>query len=140
MNVTTANKRIAALNQIAESVVLLAQVIEEEAWDSFEDHAGMPGVRPLAAAQLVQAPIQPAEPPWGDKPEPEPEPAGTPNTPVTPAVSLEEVRAVLADLSSQGNTAQVKALITQAGAEKLSDVDPDKYQWLLEQAKGITNA
>lgn len=31
MNITKANKRIAALNQIAEGVALLAQAIEEEA-------------------------------------------------------------------------------------------------------------
>ena len=135
MNVTKANRRIAALNQIVEGVVLLAQVIEEEAWDSFEDHAGMPGVRPLATAQLVQSPIQPADPPWGDKSEPEP--AVTPNA---PQVSLEQVRSVLADLTSQGMTAQVKALITQAGAEKLSAVDPGKYGCLLEQAKGLSDA
>ncbi len=30
---------------------MLAQAIEESAWEGFEDHAGMPGVRPIAAAQ-----------------------------------------------------------------------------------------
>ena len=30
--------------------------------------------------------------------------------------------------------------ITQAGAEKLSAVDPGKYGWLLEQAKGLSDA
>lgn len=135
MNVTKANKRIAALNQIAEGVALLAQVIEEEAWASFEDHAGASGVRPLATAQLVQLTIEQADPPWGDKSVPEP--AVTPNA---PQVSLEQVRSVLADLTSRGMTAQVKALITQAGAEKLSEVDPGKYGWLLSQAKGLSDA
>ena len=135
MNITKANKRIAALNQIAEGVALLAQATEEEAWESLEDHAGMPGVRPLGAVQLVQPAIEQAGPPWGDKSEPEP--AVTPNA---PQVSLEQVRSVLADLTSRGMTAQVKALITQAGAEKLSAVDPGKYGWLLEQAKGLSDA
>lgn len=136
MNITTANKRIAALNQIAEGVALLAQVIEEEAWESLEDHAGASGARPFAAAQLVQAPIQPAEPPGGDKAEP----VGTPSAPVAPSVSLEQVRGVLAGLSQAGHTARVRELIQAAGADKLSDVDPAKYQWLLEQAKGLSDA
>lgn len=133
MNITKTNKRIAALNQIAEGVALLAQVIEEEAWESLEDHAGMPGVRPLAAAQLVQPAIEQAEPPWEEDPQPS-------KAPAAPSVSLEQVRGVLAQLSQAGHTAKVRELIQAAGADKLSDVDPDKYQWLLEQAEGITNA
>ena len=133
MNITKANKRIAALNQIAEGVALLAQAIEEEAWESLEDHAGMPGVRPLAAAQLVQPAIEQAEPPWEEEPQPS-------NAPVAPSVSLEQVRGVLAGLSQAGHTARVRELIQAAGADKLSEVDPDKYQWLLEQVKGLSDA
>ena len=58
MNVTDANKHIAALNRIAEGVTMLAAAIEETAWESFEDHAGMPGARPIAAAQLVQPDLE----------------------------------------------------------------------------------
>ena len=46
MNVTDANKHIAALNRIAEGVTMLDAAIEEAAWEGFEDHAGMPGARP----------------------------------------------------------------------------------------------
>lgn len=137
MNITTANRRIAALNQIAEGVALLAQVIEEEAWELLEDHAGASGVRPLAAAQLVQPAIQPAAPPWDDQPEPQP--ADTPSAPEATAVSLEQVRGVLAQLSQAGHTAKVRELIQAAGAEKLSEVDPGKYAWLLERAKGLSD-
>lgn len=93
----------------------------------------MPGVRPLAAAQLVQPAIEQAEPPWEEEPQPS-------NVPVASSVSLEQVRGVLAGLSQAGHTAKVRELIQAAGAEKLSEVAPGKYQWLLEQAKGITNA
>lgn len=133
MNITKANKRIAALNQIAEGVALLAQAIEEEAWESLEDHAGASGVRPLAAAQPVQPAIGQAEPPWEEEPQPS-------NAPVAPSVSLEQIRGVLAQLSQAGHTAKVRELIQAAGAEKLSEVDPAKYQWLLEQAKGLSDA
>lgn len=131
MNITDANKFIHALNRIAEGTTLLAATIEEAAWEGIEDHAGMPGALPIAAAQLAQPSFDDAinqTPPT----EPTPEPA--------PAVGLEDVRAVLADLSSQGLTSKVKELITSAGAEKLSAVDPGKYAWLLEQARGLSDA
>lgn len=136
MNITDANKFIHALNRIAEGTTLLAVAIEECAWEGIEDHAGMPGVRPIAAAQLAQPSFDDAidqTPPANPTP-PEVEAAKA------PVVGLEDVRAVLADLSSQGLTRQVKELITAAGAEKLSAVDPGKYGWLLEQARGLSNA
>lgn len=52
--VSDANRFIGALNRIAEGVTLLAAAIEETAWEGFEDHAGMPGARPIAAAGLAQ--------------------------------------------------------------------------------------
>lgn len=39
---------------------MLAQAIEEAAWEGFEDHAGMSGVRPIAAAQLAQPALEDA--------------------------------------------------------------------------------
>lgn len=135
MNPVDANKFIHAFNLIAEGVTLLGAAFEESAWEGIEDHAGMPGVRPIVAAQLAQPALEAAAEEYEathqqiPKPAPEPKP-----------VSLEQVRAVLADLSSKGLTAQVKALITAAGAEKLSDVDPAKYGWLLEQARGLRDA
>lgn len=58
MNITDANRFIHALNRLAEGVTMLAGAIEEAAWESFEDHVGMPGVRPIAAAQLAQPALQ----------------------------------------------------------------------------------
>lgn len=135
MNVTDANKHIAALNRIAEGVTMLAAAIEETAWESFEDHAGMPGARPIAAAQLVQPDLEEAaaeyETTHQQEPEPEPEPE---------PVSLAQVRGVLAELSSQGMTEQVRELIVATGADKLSAVDPAKYGWLLAKAKELSDA
>lgn len=54
MNITEANLYITALNRIAEGATMLAHAIEESAWEGIEDHAGMPGTRPIAAAQLTQ--------------------------------------------------------------------------------------
>ena len=52
-------------------------------------------------------------------------------------VSLEEVRAVLAEKSHAGLTAQVRELLEKYGAEKLSLVDPVNYAALLKDAEGL---
>lgn len=52
-------------------------------------------------------------------------------------LKIEDVRAVLAKLSSQGKTSEMKALLSQFGANKLSEVDPAKYAELLAEAQKI---
>lgn len=51
--------------------------------------------------------------------------------------TLEEVRSVLAKKSQSGHTAEVKALLTKYGVDKLSAIDPSKYEALLKDAEGI---
>lgn len=55
----------------------------------------------------------------------------------TEPLKIEDVRAVLAKLSSQGKTSEMKALLSQFGANKLSEVDPAKYAELLAEAQKI---
>jgi len=55
-------------------------------------------------------------------------------------VTLEQVRAVLAEKSHDGYTADVRALLQKYGAEKLSAVDPEKYAYLLADAEVLGNA
>lgn len=52
-------------------------------------------------------------------------------------VSLEEVRAVLAEKSHAGLTNEVRGLLEKYGAEKLSLVDPVNYAALLKDAEGL---
>lgn len=144
MNVTEANRYISALNHVAEGATMLAQAIEESAWESFEDHAGMPGTRPIAAAQLAQPALEDAaegyeatHQPANQVPDPGPAKAEEPES---EPVSLEQVRAVLAKVSQAGHTAKVRELIGQAGAGKLSEVDQAKYAWLLRRAEAIADA
>lgn len=133
MNVTEANRYVPALNRIAEGVTMLASAIEEAAWESFEDHPGLSGARPIAAAQpALEAAAEEYE--AAHQP-PAPAPA-----PEVVQVSLEQVRTVLARLSQAGHTAQVRELIQAAGANKLSEVAPAKYGQLLEQAEAIADA
>lgn len=50
-------------------------------------------------------------------------------------ITLEQVRAVLAEKSRSGHTAQVCALLEKHGAMKLSEIDPAEYEALLVEAE-----
>ena len=50
-------------------------------------------------------------------------------------LTLEEVRAVLAEKSRAGHTAEVRALLIKHGADKLSDIAPAEYPALLADAE-----
>lgn len=60
--------------------------------------------------------------------------------PVEPVLTLEAVRAVLADKSRAGFTAQIRSLLQKHGADKLSSVNPANYKALLADVEGLTNA
>ena len=55
------------------------------------------------------------------------------------AVSLEQVRGVLAQKTQLGFTKDVKSLLTQYGASKLSDVAPEHYEALMRDAEELGN-
>lgn len=57
-----------------------------------------------------------------------------------PTITLEQVRAVLADKSRAGHTAEIKALLAKHGAPKLSQIDPAEYETLLKDAEVIGDA
>lgn len=61
-------------------------------------------------------------------------------TPAEPVLTLEQVRAVLADKSRQGHTAEIRALLQKYGAAKLSGVAPSNYRALLADAEVLTDA
>lgn len=60
-------------------------------------------------------------------------------TPVQQKITLEQVRAVLAEKSRAGFTEQVRSLLVAHGAEKLSGVNPEEYAALLEEAEGLSD-
>jgi hypothetical protein len=59
--------------------------------------------------------------------------------PAAKTISVEDVRAVLTPISQSGKTAQVKALLIKHGANRLSDIDPSKYESLLADAEVLAN-
>ena len=62
-------------------------------------------------------------------------------TPVKePLLTLEAVRAVLANKSRAGYTAQIRSLLQKYGADKLSVVDPANYKALLADAEVLKDA
>lgn len=54
-----------------------------------------------------------------------------------PELKLEDVRAVLANMSRKGHTAEIRDLLKKYGAEKLSGVDPANYKALLKDVEGL---
>ena len=73
-------------------------------------------------------------------PAPAPEAPSAPADPPPKAITLEEVRAVLAEKSHDGYTDQVRGLLQKYGAEKLSGVDPKHYAALLKDAEVLGHA
>ena len=63
--------------------------------------------------------------------DPEPEKA----KPAEKVIEFTEVRKLLAKLSAEGHTAQVRELIKSFGVSRLSDVPQEKYPELMEKAE-----
>ena len=63
-------------------------------------------------------------------------PAADPK-PTAKSVSLEQVRAVLAEKSQAGFTAEVRGLLVKHGAPKLSQIDPANFAALLADAEAL---
>ena len=61
-------------------------------------------------------------------------------TSVEKPLALEEVRAVLAEKSRNGHTAEIRALVQKYGAEKLSQINPTNYKALLIDVEALDDA
>lgn len=58
-----------------------------------------------------------------------------PTSPPEPELTLEQVRAVLADKSRKGHTAEIRSLLQKYGAAKLSGIAPVHYKALVADAE-----
>ena len=54
-------------------------------------------------------------------------------------LTLEAVRAVLAEKSRNGHTADIRALLEKHGAARLSEIDPAKFAVLLADVEALGN-
>ncbi len=66
------------------------------------------------------------------------EPPETP-APEEKAITLEEVRAVLAEKSRDGHTSKIRELLQKYGADKLSEINSSDYPALLAEAEVLGN-
>lgn len=73
----------------------------------------------------------------GTNEEPASQPEAAQAGPEKTELKLENVRAVLAERSRAGYTAQIRELLHKYGASKLSAVDPKDYEALLFDAEGL---
>ena len=70
----------------------------------------------------------------GNTPEADSIPDSVPQKHTEPEVTLEEVRALLAEKSGDGKRQEVKELLLKYDAGKLSGVKPEDYAALMEEA------
>lgn len=61
-------------------------------------------------------------------------------TPVESPLALEDVRAVLAEKSRKGHTAEIRALLQKYGADKLSQISSADYKALLADVEALDDA
>ena len=86
-------------------------------------------IQAVADAMASNEPVETKEPTTTVK-EPEPN---------IKEITLEEVRAKLAEKSQVGLTAQVREIIQKYGGSKLSEVDPKHYADMLKDAEVLGN-
>ena len=65
-------------------------------------------------------------------PTPQPQPAVN-----TAAPSLEQVRAVLTELSKNGKSVQVKTLLKEFGVDTLKNLSPEHFQTIISKAGAL---
>ncbi|URZ02083.1 DNA ligase [Clostridium felsineum] len=106
---------IAELKHCGEILIGISESLAE-LFSKSEEHTEKQPVKKAAAKKEEK----PKEPPKQEK-----------------ILSLTDVRAVLAEKSRNGYTAEVKALLNKHGADKLSEIDPAEYSALLADAEGI---
>ena len=150
IEMTIAAHSAAEIHVIADALQRIANLRRQEEIPTGEQDPVVPFVAPADTVTVVEPPKRRGRPakseaaaPTPDasetaQPEPaQPEPAAeSPSEPApapAPALTLETVRAKAAAVSQAGKAGAVKALLTQMGAAKLTDLAPAKYPEFLEQ-------
>ena len=91
-----------------------------------------PALEPEATAPKARKPrVQKEQPEPAPQPEPTPEPAAE-----VPQFSKQQIRAMLADLATNGHRDEAKALVAKyANGGSFSDIDPAHYPELADEVK-----
>ncbi|MDD3238537.1 MAG: DNA ligase [Lachnospira sp.] len=133
---------LSSIKELASDIVKLSKTLSTLAVEIESAHMQEPVEENAAttekkAQKAVEAQKGPKT--QTDSPEEEKNPSGTgsSNKEEKPTVTIEQVRAVLAEKSQAGLTSKVKTLLESFGANKLSAVDPAEYEKLLAAAQGL---
>ena len=118
--------RMKLLLDVVSDLRSLADSLQAVADAAVQDGPERPGQNPEE---------QPVQEPEKKNTAKEMEPPAEAPAPETKPLTLEQVRAVLAEKSRAGHTAEVKALLLKHGADKLSEVDPAEYPALFAEAE-----
>ena len=114
-----------ALRMIGKNIILIADCIcKEEEPEAVTEEKPKKKTRKTAKAKTEEA---------ADVHEAEP----VPEEAEKPKVTFEQDRAALAKKSQMGYTSAVKNLVENYGVERLSDIKPENYAEILEQAEMI---
>ena len=113
-----------ALRTIGKNIILIADCIHKEDEPATAEEKPKKKTRKTAKAKTEEA---------ADVHEAEP----VPEEAEKPKVTFEQVRAALAKKSQMGYTSAVKNLVENYGVERLSDIKPENYAEILEQAEMI---
>ena len=113
-----------ALRMIGKNIILIADCIHKEDEPATAEEKPKKKTRKTAKAKTEEA---------ADVRETEP----VPEEAEKPKVTFEQVRAALAKKSQMGYTSAVKNLVENYGVERLSDIKPENYAEILEQAEMI---
>ena len=113
-----------ALRMIGKNIILIADCIHKEDEPATTEEKPKRKTRKTAKAKTEEA---------ADVHEAEP----VPEEAEKPKVTFEQVRAALAKKSQMGYTSAVKNLVENYGVERLSDIKPENYAEILEQAEMI---
>ena len=113
-----------ALRMIGKNIILIADCINKEEEPSTVEEKPKRKTRKTAKSKTEEA---------ADVHETEP----VPEEAEKPKVTFEQVRAAIAKKSQMGYTSAVKNLVENYGVERLSDIKPENYAEILEQAEMI---
>ncbi len=116
-----------ALRMIGKNIMLIADAIYKEDEPAVVEEKPKKKTRKTAKAEPKTETVE-------EEAAPEAEPVPEEKK---PEITFQQVRAVLAQKSREGYTSAVKNIIEYFGAEKLSDIKPENYAEVLEQAEMI---
>lgn len=130
---TPIQRLVPLMNDLSQTISQITAILREDAQD-----APLAGETEAKTPKLEKAQNSPKAKSSTPKKEAAASDSSTGSSEESKTVyTIEQVRAVLAEKSQSGLTAQVKDLLQSFGSVKLSGIDPARYGELIEAAKAL---